>query len=555
MGWTVPRLAWLAASGLALLHGAACTEPPGARFSPASGVLTIHGTGAADLIIVSAEAGAIVVNEGAMAIAGGVPTLANTVRIEVRGREGADYIEIDSSGPALPEARLVGGPGADLLLGGAGDDVAEGGPGDDVAVLGDGDDVFVWRPGDGIDTVEGEDGSDALAFYGSEVVEALTVAPVSGRLRVYRDVDAIELDLGSVEEVDLLPGGGGDAVYLYELSQATRIGVDLSGFPGTGDGSADGVYVRGTQDHDVLEIAGDAAGIAITGLSATVEVRAGEAADRVTLDLLAGHDASFSETMAGAIPMTVNGGLGNDLLLGGAADELFNGGDGDDSVRMGGGDDVLVWNPGDDNDTVDGEVGYDTLRFHGTNVAENIDVSRVGDRVRFFRNVAGVTAELDGVEAIEYLARGGSDFVLVNDLSGTDLVELLVDLAGAVGGGDGAVDHVALVGAETDDFVQVFGDASDLAVVGLAAQITVVGADGPSDALSIYTAGGDDVVQASGMTAPAPTLTADGGEGHDALVGSDGADVLYGGEGDDVLVGGPGLDVLDGGPGDNVLIQ
>ena len=51
------------------------------------------------------------------------------------------------------------------------------------------------------------------------------------------------------------------------------------------------------------------------------------------------------------------------------------------------------------------------------------------------------------------------------------------------------------------------------------------------------------------------SLTADGGDGDDVLIGGAGNDTLLGGAGDDVLIGGPGLDVLDGGPGDNILIQ
>jgi RTX calcium-binding nonapeptide repeat (4 copies) len=47
---------------------------------------------------------------------------------------------------------------------------------------------------------------------------------------------------------------------------------------------------------------------------------------------------------------------------------------------------------------------------------------------------------------------------------------------------------------------------------------------------------------------------ADGGQGHDLLIGSPGNDTLLGGVGDDILLGGGGLDILDGGSGNNVLI-
>ena len=74
-----------------------------------------------------------------------------------------------------------------------------------------------------------------------------------------------------------------------------------------------------------------------------------------------------------------------------------------------------------------------------------------------------------------------------------------------------------------------------------------------NDRIVINGLGGDDVIEASGLTGM--LLTANGGDGDDVLIGSAGNDTLTGGAGDDVLIGGPGLDILDGGPGDNILIQ
>jgi Ca2+-binding RTX toxin-like protein len=74
-----------------------------------------------------------------------------------------------------------------------------------------------------------------------------------------------------------------------------------------------------------------------------------------------------------------------------------------------------------------------------------------------------------------------------------------------------------------------------------------------NDRIVINGLGGDDVIQASGLTGI--LLTANGGDGDDVLVGSAGNDTLTGGAGDDVLIGGPGQDILDGGPGNNISIQ
>jgi Ca2+-binding RTX toxin-like protein len=85
--------------------------------------------------------------------------------------------------------------------------------------------------------------------------------------------------------------------------------------------------------------------------------------------------------------------------------------------------------------------------------------------------------------------------------------------------------------------------------------MTNVSGTDTGDTLTVKALAGDDVVDASGLAAGAVTLTADGGDGNDRLVGSAGDDTLLGGAGDDVLNGGPGTDVLDGGTGQNVVIQ
>jgi Ca2+-binding RTX toxin-like protein len=105
----------------------------------------------------------------------------------------------------------------------------------------------------------------------------------------------------------------------------------------------------------------------------------------------------------------------------------------------------------------------------------------------------------------------GTDKLVVNDLSGTDVVEVRADLAGVGGGNDLVADNNALAG--------------------------------------------DDVVDASGLADDSALLTLDGGAGDDILIGGDGDDVLLGGPGDDGLIGGPGNDTIDGGDGDDIIIQ
>src|SRR4029079_14045221 len=120
-------------------------------------------------------------------------------------------------------------------------------------------------------------------------------------------------------------------------------------------------------------------------------------------------------------------------FVGGAGDELVIGRRGNDVALLGGGNDTFVWNPGDGSDTVEGQAGTDTLQFNGANVNENIDMSANGGRTRFFRDVANITMDLDDVERINFEALGGADAITVNDLTGTDVSEVNLKLAGTLG--------------------------------------------------------------------------------------------------------------------------
>jgi Ca2+-binding RTX toxin-like protein len=195
------------------------------------------------------------------------------------------------------------------------------------------------------------------------------------------------------------------------------------------------------------------------------------------------------------------------------------------------------------------------MRFNGANIAENIDLSANGGRVRFTRDIAGVVMDLDDVEGIDLNALGGADNVLVHELSGTDLTEVNTNLAAANGAGDAAPDNVVVEGADGDDVTVVAGDASGVAVLGLAARVNITGAEAANDRLRVNLRAGDDVLDATSLAAGSIQLTADGGDDDDVLLGGAGDDVLLGGAGDDVLIGGPGTDTIDGGPGSNIEIQ
>jgi Ca2+-binding RTX toxin-like protein len=452
---------------------------------------------------------------------------------------------------------LLGSQGADVFLGGANNDFIFGDNGNDLALMGGGDDVFQWDPGDGNDTLEGQDGVDQMLFFGSGASENVDIFANGGRVVFFRNVASVTMDLDDVEEIDFRALGGADSIVVGDLSgtDMTNIALDLRGPEGDGDGAADAVTVNGTNGADTFGAAGDAGGVSVFGLQAAVDIFFQEVAnDRLTLNALGGDDVIDATSLeADGIQLTMNGGLGNDLFLGSEGNDFVNGGDGDDVALMGAGDDSFVWNPGDDNDTLEGQDGFDKMIFNGANAAEIIDIAANGGRVRFFRNVANVVMDLNDVESIDFNAQGGADTVVVNDLSGTDVVEVNLNLTEAAN--VAGADNVIVFGTSGDDVALVVGDANGTSVLGLAAQINITGADAANDRLTINALAGDDVVEASSLVAGAIQLTADGGEDDDILIGGEGNDTLLGGAGDDVLLGGPGLDVLDGGPGDDVEIQ
>ena len=505
-------------------------------------IVTVLGSeGANDQLVVNARGG----NDSVTAA--GLP--ASVVGLSVDGGAGNDTI--------------TGGDGSDVLIGGDGNDLIDGGRGNDMAFMGVGDDAFVWNPGDGSDVVEGQGGNDTLQFNGSNVSENIDLSANGSRLRLFRDIANVTMDVNGVEQVNVVALGGADTLTVNDLSGTgvTRINLDLSGVAGSGngDGQADSVIVNGTTGADRIKVVGSASGINIAGLAALVHISGNEASlDQLAVNTLAGNDIiNASGLQANAIALTENGGDGDDILIGSSGNDLIIGGRGNDMAQMGAGDDTFVWNPGDGSDVVEGQGGNDTLQFNGSNVSENIDLSANGSRLRMFRDVGNVTMDVNGVEQVNVVALGGADTLTVNDLSGTDVTSVNIDLAGTPGSGtgDGQADTVIVNGTNGNDAIIVAGDASGVAVLGLATQVNIAGAEAANDRLTINALAGDDVVDATGLSAGVIGLTADGGDGDDVLIGSAGNDTLNGGAGDDVLIGGPGQDVLDGGPGNNILIQ
>jgi Ca2+-binding RTX toxin-like protein len=532
------------------------------------------GDGAADQVIVTATAGSDMIDVVGSGTSVTVTGLAAQVtidhadtgdRLTINAGAGNDIIRaatlpadiigltIDAGGG---NDTITGSQGDDQLLGGDGNDVVTGGRGNDTAQLGNGNDTFVWNPGDGSDVVEGEAGTDTLLFNGSNIAETLDISANGTRARLFRDIGSVTMDLNSVEHIQLNALGGVDTIAVNDLSGTgvTQVALDLSATAGSGqgDGQPDTVIANGTQVDDRINVTSSGSSVSVNGLAAQLTIGGAESGDSLVVNGLAGNDRiDASKLAAGAVNLTLNGGDGDDTVIGSAGNDTVNGGRGSDIASLGAGDDTFVWNPGDGNDTVDGQAGNDTLRFNGANINEKLDISANGGRARLTRDVANITMDLDNVETVELNTLGGADTVTIGDLTQTDVRQVNINL-GQNGAGDGVADTVIINATEGDDAITINNVNGVVTVTGLGTAINISNFDA-DDRIVINGLGGDDVIEASGLSGM--LLTANGGAGDDVLIGSRGNDTLLGDLGDDVLIGGGGQDALDGGPGSNVVIN
>ena len=508
--------------------------------------------------VVNAEALAIEALAGNDTLNGAIG-LATLTQLTLDGGAGNDTIN--------------GGDGNDSLRGGTENDAIDGNRGDDTGLLGAGDDSFTWDPGDGSDKVEGEAGTDTLVFNGAGGAENFDFSANGNRLKLFRNVANITMDVDDTERVDLRALGGIDNTVVNDLSatDVKNIELDLETAigGGAGDGAVDTTTVNGTAGNDTVNIAPNAGAVDVTGLAAMLKIEHSEAAnDVLNVNGLAGNDSiSGAVGLAALIKLGIDGGAGNDAINGGDGGETLLGGDGDDAIDgnrgddtglLGAGNDSFRWDPGDGSDVVEGQADTDTLLFNGAGVVENFDVSANGPRVRFFRDAANITMDLDDTERIDVQALGGADNAVVNDITGTDLKLVSFDLEATIGAGvgDGAADSVTVNGTAGPDLIDVTADGGVVHVDGSPAEVTIDHSEAANDKLTVNGLAGADTITGGLGLATLIQLVINGGTDVDVLTGGDGPDRIVGQQQNDSMFGGPGNDTLVWNPGDgNDLIE
>jgi Ca2+-binding RTX toxin-like protein len=303
---------------------------------------------------------------------------------------------------------------------------------------------------------------------------------------------------------------------------------------------------------------------------------------------------------------SINGGSGNDHLMGtflsdnmsgGAGDDVMSGGLGNDTLNGGTGNDIL--NGGAGNDTLIGGSGTDTASYADAqagvtvNLATGTATDGMGgiDRLSEIENIIGGTGHdqitgdrnsntLSGGAGNDIFNGGAGNDTLIGG-SGTDTASyadaqagVTVNLAtGTATDSMGGIDRLSeienIIGGTGHD--QITGDRNSNTLSGEAGNDTLNGGAGNDTLL-----GGSGTDTASyadaqaGVTVNLATGTATdgmggidrlseienitGGTGHDQITGDQNSNTLSGGAGNDTLDGGAGNDTLDGGIGNDLLV-
>lgn len=362
----------------------------------------------------------------------------------------ADIGTVTLAGTAADE-KLVGGKTSAIIDGGDGRDEIRAGQEDDTVYGGLGNDVIYGN--DGNDFIIGAEGNDR----------------VFGR----NDHDFIIGGAGN----DALNGGAGNDVISGGIGQDKLYGEDGNDILDGGDGN-DRIY--GQAGDDLIN--GDAGNDAIYTGTGDDEVNGGDGDDRIFIEggtnivnggggndiILADSDNQVD---------TINGGEGNDLLIGNNGNDIINGDAGNDRIEGGNGHDTL--DGGDGDDKIFGEDGNDII-YAGDGVQDFVYSGNGNDTV---------------------YGEGGADKILGE--AGDDILN----------GGDG------------DDVLR--GDIGNDTLNGDAGNDRLFGDDGND---TIDGGAGDDLLRGG-----AGTDILNGGTGDDLIIHDDNVDIIDGGAGNDVL--------------------
>lgn len=313
---------------------------------------------------------------------------------DVVGGSGNDTITGSSFGNALS-----GGPGNDTLNGGGGMDTLRGGLGNDIENGDTGDDTFLEDAAvNGADVFVGGPGLDTISY-------AERTNPVKVTLDGKKDSGAAsEGDQVSSDVENALGGSGDDILTGSEASNILRGngGNDtLTGGDGNDilDGGAGNDSENGGAGNDLFVEGAIANGADVFSGGAgidTVSYAARTISVEVTIDGKANDGAKSELDNVHGDVECINGGAGDDKLVGSAAKNTLRGNAGNDLLDGLGGNDTLDGGTG--NDTESGGTGNDTFVEGSTSNGSDVFQGGPGiDTVSYANRKRALKVTIDGV--------------------------------------------------------------------------------------------------------------------------------------------------------------
>jgi len=369
------------------------------------------------------------------------------------------------------------------------------------------------KGGAGDDNLNAALATKAVSIFGNDGNDTIVGSAVAGA--------ANTLDGGSGN--DSLTGGlvadtiiGGAGVDTFVMTSSTAVGS------GTVDGMAVNLSDAAvTQASIFTGSARFLSGSAVAG---------GLAANTAT-DLFnneSGTNASIVDTLSGIENVTT--GTGRDYVVGSSVTNVISTGDGIDWISGGDGSDYMSADGAGDGGDVDRVIG-------GT-----------GDDTYVYSDAGGVDVYIEA-------ASSGYDSILVNGTLSiaTLTVGTTATAAGAVGSlsnfeqiviGTGAT--ATVIGAQvtglTLNVTEVAAGASALVVTATAAGTTNL--SGLTFSAGTYVGAAGTVLAGNAMTSATDTITINGGNGAETIVGTSLNDIIVPGDGIDTLTGGSGIDTF-----------
>lgn len=332
---------------------------------------------------------------------------------------GLQYETHGDAGSNTMNGIIVGGSINDIMYGHDGNDDLNGGNGDDVLYGGNGNDDL--DGGYGMDILDGGAGNDDLYGSAGEDVYIYT----SG-------LDMID-DLGL--DTDILKIIGGTTINDISITNTGSYDATIIINAGIDEILIDNLrYSNGYVDIAEFD----------DGFAANLKTYTGwnwGTSSGETLNGGTGDDTIIGK--AGAD--TLNGNAGNDAMHGGADADVLYGHAGTDLLHGGTGDDTLYG--GDDLDTMYGGAGADTFIFESATAFNDLDI------IMDFDGVDDVIDVSDLLSAYTSGSDDINDFVSLSESNGDTILAVDQDGTGATYSAQNIINLKAVIGLNVDDMV------------------------------------------------------------------------------------------------------